>query len=231
VLKHRIAGAAFLLFFGALFLPWVLGAPDVPSNEPTTQESAEILSVGSSNDTSTQTMADELAAALASEELIAEEQVYISKITPLNAANQSQVQEDQASKDDTQITSSNPQTEQSPAEPATEELNSAAAAVPPPTRVAKIEPATTPSVPEPKIEVGWVVQVGVFTDANGAGRVVADLKSKGFEPSTTIVDTNRGKATGTRIWLGPYAQRVDAAKAKTELNQKTGEAGFIRAYP
>ena len=27
VLKHRIAGAAFLLFFGALVLPWLLGPP------------------------------------------------------------------------------------------------------------------------------------------------------------------------------------------------------------
>jgi cell division septation protein DedD len=81
------------------------------------------------------------------------------------------------------------------------------------------------------VEVGWVVQVGVFTDKKGAARVVQDLQSKGFKPSTSIVDTNQGKATGARIWLGPYSQRIDAAKAKTELTNRTGEAGFIRAYP
>ena len=47
VLKHRIAGAAFLLFFGALVLPWLLGAPsdakkiepkDVVQQEQSTEE-------------------------------------------------------------------------------------------------------------------------------------------------------------------------------------------------
>ena len=32
ILKHRVAGAAFLLFFGALFLPWLLGPPSVAGN-------------------------------------------------------------------------------------------------------------------------------------------------------------------------------------------------------
>lgn len=86
-------------------------------------------------------------------------------------------------------------------------------------------------VPVPTVEFGWVVQVGVFTDKNGADKVVKDLQSKGFTPSITVVDTNRGKGTGTRVWLGPFAQRVDAAKTKTRLTEKTGEPGFIRAFP
>jgi cell division septation protein DedD len=81
------------------------------------------------------------------------------------------------------------------------------------------------------VKVGWIVQVGVFIEQAGAERVVQDLRSKGFNPSTSIVDTNRGKDTGTRIWLGPFEQRVAAAKAKTRLKNETGEAGFIRAYP
>ena len=93
------------------------------------------------------------------------------------------------------------------------------------------EPEETIEVKEPSVDIGWVVQVGVFTDSKGAAKVVSDLKSKGFDPSTTIVDTNMGKATGTRVWLGPYAQRVDAAKSKTSLKDRTGGDGFIRAYP
>ena len=98
----------------------------------------------------------------------------------------------------------------------------------------KIEQAPTlsaPAVNQPIVELGWVVQVGVFTDKNGADKVVKDLQSKGFTPSITVVDTNRGKGTGTRVWLGPFAQRVDAAKTKTRLTEKTGEPGFIRAFP
>ena len=84
---------------------------------------------------------------------------------------------------------------------------------------------------KPKVEIGWVVQVGLFENAKGAQKVVQDLKSKGFTPSVTVVDTNRGKATGTRVWLGPFAQRVDAAKTMSRLADQTGQAGFIRAYP
>ena len=90
---------------------------------------------------------------------------------------------------------------------------------------------TSSSEPAAIIERGWAVQVGVFTDSNGAKRVVEDLRAKGFAPKTTIVDTNKGKATGTRVWLGPYESRVSAAKAKANLTEKTGESGFIRAYP
>ena len=102
------------------------------------------------------------------------------------------------------------------------------------TNANKIEQAptlSTPAVNQPTVELGWVVQVGVFTDKNGADKVVKDLQSKGFTPSITVVDTNRGKGTGTRVWLGPFAQRVDAAKTKTRLTEKTGEPGFIRAFP
>lgn len=113
-----------------------------------------------------------------------------------------------------------------------------------PTQVPKTVPTQVPAtvqtqvpttvqtqVPVPTVEFGWVVQVGVFTDKNGADKVVKDLQSKGFTPSITVVDTNRGKGTGTRVWLGPFAQRVDAAKTKTRLTEKTGEPGFIRAFP
>ena len=92
-----------------------------------------------------------------------------------------------------------------------------------------VAPAQVRSVD--KVDVGWVVQVGVFTDKKGAAKVVEDLKLKGFIPSTTIVDTNLGKETGTRVWLGPFAQRVDAAKSITSLKEKTGSDAFIRAYP
>lgn len=255
VLKHRIVGAAFLLFFGALVLPWVLGAPHQGSDA---SEGSNTVDVPSAASIAEQTPLDELAAAIEAESSSVEERVYISKITPLDATPEPQTAaaESKASsaQESVKTDQQNEAVEQATAAViktnSTSSNNSAsggtdakATPVQAPeskardTSVAETKPQETIVKPAKKpdvtkaIEVGWVVQVGVFTDKKGANRVVADLRDKGFSPSTTIVDTNRGKATGTRIWLGPYAQRVEAAKAKTTLTEKTGEAGFIRAYP
>lgn len=261
VLKHRIAGAAFLLFFGALVLPWILGAPGEAKTASTSVSDSMVL------DASDEKVLDEsLVSAIAGEELEIEEQVYISKITPLDtgAANEPSSAAETSNTNGTQANTgsvkeaekivatksvsqnSTSRVSENTAGPATKPA-STPAKVPatikntvaesnPVAKSSTVESGAKPVATESvvaatTIEVGWVVQVGVFTDKKGAARVVEDLESKGFSPSTTIVDTNRGKATGTRIWLGPFAQRVDAAKAKSDLTEKTGEAGFIRAYP
>ena len=88
-----------------------------------------------------------------------------------------------------------------------------------------------PEPNKPKIDVGWVVQVELLTDKKGASRLVDELSNKGFDPHTTIVDTNRGSKTGTRIWLGPFAQRAQAGAENDKLEAKMGKRGFIRVYP
>lgn len=230
VLKHRIVGAAFLLFFGALFLPWLLGAPTEASKLPNSTNTT------TNSDLSSDDIENELLKAIEDEQITEVEKVYISKITPLDA---------DKLKDEVKPAAK----EEAVSPPVKQTI-----AKPEPVIETKLEKEQKPLVKEPaeksdnapdvavqketqvtakanKVEVGWIVQVGMFTDKNGAARVVTDLKQKGFDPSTTVVDTNRGKGTGTRVWLGPYAQRVDAAKAKTRLSGKTGVAGFIRAYP
>lgn len=263
VLKHRIAGAAFLLFFGALILPYLLGAP--ADSQQLEQQRQAVNNSRESNAPPASSAEEVLLAAIESEVDRPEEQVYISKITPLDGESDSpgassglSAASPESSLDDqelamleqldrqqnqapdlsqqTAVTSANKtsaataeekQESETPKPRASESTPSSTAAA------ASTEAAdpVTATVSKPSIDVGWIVQVGVFTDKKGAARVVQDLRSKGFVPSTTIVDTNRGKATGTRIWLGPYEQRVEAAKAKSLLTSKTGEAGFIRAYP
>jgi cell division septation protein DedD len=250
VLKHRIVGAGFLLFFGALVLPWLLGPPS----------EAFKLSDGLSSDaTQTKVVVDKTGqqAVVQINPTPEQELIYISKITPLDggtdaksssaangpsknlpandkSASNDKPTDSQASqkKADNQTSSSEKPKEGSSksAEGASE---SAEGSLKPSAVKSNLvtAQAASPAPSVPKVDVGWVVQVGVFTDKRGAAKVVDDLRGKGFDPSTSIVDTNRGKATGTRIWLGPYAQRVEAAKAKSQLTIKTGEAGFIRAYP
>ena len=232
VLKHRIVGAAFLLFFGAMLLPWLLGAPS-KANKILDRPAIEI-----SSEENQQSLAKDLQTAIAAEQVPEQEQVYVSKITPLDS---------NLNRTDTEIGDDNSGTakvgkaviESKPEQKiSAEKDNSENSTTRSSTTVAnnKLQSgSSSESGPDPsqttKVDVGWVVQVGVFTDKLGAARVVQDLKGKGFKPSTSVVDTNRGKASGTRIWLGPFLQRVEAAKAKTQLTAKTGEAGFIRAYP
>lgn len=240
VLKHRIAGAAFLLFFGALFLPWLLGPPSEAIKLPESQASVQDV-VADSVETE-----EDLLLAIENEQLTDRERVYISKITPLDSEREatanaqstgtlagSEIEGENTTgsseRQTTEPTASNPQTSEPAAQTTAKpsQVNNAESAA----VTSNVPSGSSTVAAADKVDVGWIVQVGVFTDKRGAARVVADLRDKGFDPSTSIVDTNRGKATGTRIWLGPYAQRVNAAKAKSLLTSKTGEAGFIRAYP
>jgi len=77
VLKHRIVGAAFLLFFGALVLPWLLG----PTSNAEVDDNDSLVVVEVQNDVISKDLESEILAEL-KESLEGDEQVYISKITP-----------------------------------------------------------------------------------------------------------------------------------------------------
>lgn len=238
VLKHRITGAAFLIVFGVLFLPWLLSGPNqsVQANaEPIDRIETEV---------SNAEIEQELLAAIENENIEQQDlEIYVSRITPLDGQKSETKPDVDTEAAPTVVKTPSTQsvdsveTATSPATPVEEKVTEKVVE----TTAVSSKPEVTEKAPEKvepeiqqtnnSVEVGWVVQVGVFTDSKGAAKVVADLKVKGFVPSTTIVDTNLGKATGTRVWLGPYAQRVDAAKSKTSLKDKTGGDGFIRAYP
>lgn len=263
VLKHRVTGAAFLLFFGALFVPWLLGAPDAHDTSSITDNNVPVPALQKGVDRN-----DQLALALDEERISEDERVYISKITPLDARQLGSNKDiessakgesnlDSAAKKSVVPAGNNLTKEKNLSSTAKRQADSVVnkvagdgtgveskgtleqAPVKQSTVAVVTEKAVAPLADKAEtsaaevstIDVGWMVQVGVFTDKRGANRVVSDLQDKGFSPSTSIVDTNRGKNTGTRIWLGPFAQRVDAAKAKNYLTEKTGEAGFIRSYP
>ena len=240
LLKHRVVGAGVLLLFGALFLPWLLSAPGATGNANLTanglsaavSENSGLTSLPSPAATSTEVLDIALQAAIADEQTSLNEEVYISKITPLDAQQNSapsestqtlldesedtaepksnnsidssqQAQSDNQENVDTVVDQHNSNTDQ--------ELDSKTVK----SEFAGLESANLESAKKEAastVKVGWIVQVGVFIEKAGAERVVQDLGSKGFNPSTSIVDTNRGKDSGTRIWLGPFEQRVEAAQ-------------------
>jgi len=79
------------------------------------------------------------------------------------------------------------------------------------------------------IERGWVVRVATLVNAESANKLLADLNEKGFAPDSESIDTPNGE--GTRIWIGPYERRVDAARVRARLEQQIGLPGLITAFP
>ncbi len=271
-LKHRITGAAVLLFLGALVLPWLLGPPSEASKielgrtqpQDSIVEPAEIIIA--SDDSK-----------ISSEISDVEETVYISKITPLDAqgnkglvdaANQAaagtqgdgaQTASQESSEQDSSAALQELVREQSTVKQGEQNSDRNAQALKPTAKnseaeerkkqqqeqaerekalqaalAAEIEsskPKTTSTASANRVSVGWVVQVGLFTEKNRAIALISELKSKGFDASSSVVDTNRGKNTGTRVWLGPFAKRVSAINEQKRLKSKAGKEGFIRVYP
>lgn len=75
----------------------------------------------------------------------------------------------------------------------------------------------------------WAVRIGTFTKTENAQRIMSMLQQKGFDPKKGRVKTATGRAT--RVWLGPFRDREDAAKAHKRILKETGQKGWVVAYP
>ena len=147
--------------------------------------------------------------------------IFISKITPIGGATPPLTDVDKTD----QLTDSAPPEPDPivPVKPKTDDTKQTKAEAKP-----KPKPKPNPVV-KPNREPGWVVQVGTFAKDDNVTRVVKRLQQAGFEPSTTKVKTDKGSVT--RVWIGPYSQRVEAARMRSRVQQVTGGEGFIAAYP
>ncbi len=75
----------------------------------------------------------------------------------------------------------------------------------------------------------WAVRIGTFTKTENAQRIMTMLQQKGFDPKKGRVKTATGRAT--RVWLGPFRDREEAAKTHKRILKETGQKGWIVAYP
>lgn len=78
-----------------------------------------------------------------------------------------------------------------------------------------------------KIESGWVVQVGTFSNTQNALRLRDRLKSLGLSVHTDSVMVGGKKAL--RLRVGPFAERAKADKAQTQIRKETGVAGVVQS--
>ena len=126
--------------------------------------------------------------------------------------------------------------------------SSEAAKITPPPAESKPAPEAKPAVPaekpavakkpEPapekpaqpaaaKIENGWVVQVGTFSNTQNALRLRDKLKSLGHAVHTDSVTVGGKKAL--RLRVGPFADRARADKAQAQIRKETGVAGVVQS--
>lgn len=266
-LKHRVTGAAVLLFFGAAVLPWLLGPPSEASKVVPDVMVAQAADVPSD-------IEEAVLSIDGAQTIDVEESIYVSKITPLDANKKGELRkvllkEPIAKVDETTKTTAvslNPEDSTISEKPSNNKTAENQEKLAQENRAQekavkerklkaqqeklasdkrkKTQQETADAAAslkaklvkeqvrlENKVDVGWIVQVGLFTEKDRAIAFISELKNKGFNASSNVVDTNRGKNTGTRVWLGPFARKASAGNEVKRLKAKAGKDGFIRVYP
>lgn len=110
-----------------------------------------------------------------------------------------------------------------PVKPAVAPVAKAAASSPPPAT------APEPAKPAPKLDQGWMVQVGTFSNADNAERLGEKLRQQGHAVRTERVTLDSGKAV--RLRVGPFRDKALALKAQAQIQKEIGVQGVVLAYP
>ncbi len=219
-LKHRIVGALILIILGVVIFPMILSGPKPAADLALNDSAAE------NPDT----------------------KVFISKITPIGGATPDLKRESTRDFPDTTpesrpaaepkaVATPKPAVKSAVASPAAEKKkqvpDAAKKKTSTPNKARKAErTASAKATTKPldnTVERGWIVRIGTFSQPENAARIMNSLKALGFKPSSERVKTSRGLLT--RVWVGPYAQRVEAGRVRSRIQQATGEKGLIAAYP
>lgn len=79
----------------------------------------------------------------------------------------------------------------------------------------EIEPQTAEFTSS--LEGAWVVQLGSFGNADNARRLRDKVRDKGY--GSHLQEVERGDATLTRVFSGPFANKADAEAAKRILDE------------
>ena len=118
------------------------------------------------------------------------------------------------------------------------------AETPPPAPVATVEPARVERQPAPEPAAsatskapvaarpataggGWIVQVGVFSQADNAHRLQERLKAKGYAVMLDPPGAPKGK--NVRVEVGPYKDQAAAKTAAARIEREFDIKGIVRS--
>jgi cell division septation protein DedD len=89
----------------------------------------------------------------------------------------------------------------------------------------RIEPMERMEPVGPAKSRGWVLQVISLADKGKADEIADRLRRGGYDVTSTTTELN-GRAM-TRIRTGPYGERLEAVRVKTEISEAFGLDGFV----
>jgi cell division septation protein DedD len=72
----------------------------------------------------------------------------------------------------------------------------------------------------------WLVRVASFSDRGNAEQALARLAGAGYTPDSAEVRV-AGKSM-IRVWVGPFKDRREALRVKTDIAKRLGLEGFVR---
>lgn len=244
-MKHRLLGAAILISLGVLILPWLLGSYSVNADGSMKDGAIAIndaSTVDSVNKNGTAVLGDgSQSVSNNSIQIPADEdiKVFVSKIKPVDSsgrkvtepkvdeAKTSSVDKPKAQVADKPTTTKTAVTETAKTNSDKKEAKPVASKSATPDKV--VAKPKLDADEKPQIKQGYIVSVGVYLKRAGADSVMQDLRNKGFQPSSSKINTSKGVAT--RVWLGPYSTRAKAGKERSKLERIVGEPGLIKSYP
>ena len=71
----------------------------------------------------------------------------------------------------------------------------------------------------------WIVRVGAFREKANVEQLVKRLKAMGYEPKQKPKKIN--DLTVIRVWVGPFSERKEANRVRSEINRKLNQNAFI----
>jgi len=217
-MKHRLVGAAILISFAVLILPWVLGSSS--EDELTQIESGDGKVDVVQVDKGTSNTVEQKVNIVQADDNV---EVFVSRVQPVETqpsavqevAEKVQIKEEAKPKEEVTKKVTEKQTKKEVVKPKV---------VAKPKAVPKVEKKKVS-----KITRGYIVSVGVFGDNKNATNLVSTLKDKGFSPATRK-ENFKGKKV-TRIYMGPFATRSEAGKMKLRLFEKQKIPSLVKEFP
>lgn len=90
---------------------------------------------------------------------------------------------------------------------------------------ARVQPMKRDKREVPAAAGEWVLRVGAFAETKNAEGVVSQLEKGGFKPLSNPIEVNGKKMI--RVWVGPFPNRKDAVRAKSDIAREFGLNGFV----
>ncbi len=230
-LKNRLLGAGILVFAAVIIIPLFLGEPkhavdpeSLPAKSTTFESRIQPLP---DNDPSQQNVAGADDAGDSKDEGVVLKKLDKSTTSTSKSAKKVDIQPLRLDK---LITG---------ADTAPKVEKQAVAAPTPATKKTAVTKASTQKASTAKESVakkgtgdlksGWVVQAGIFSKPENAVAIAGILKNNGYAPNVSNAKASFGNAK--RVWIGPFASKGEAQAISRQLEQQTGNGGYVAAYP